>query len=85
MNFISLIPLRLCEGRIGVHRERCDTLPRRFRKEQVMNVRLISPSELLQEIFNNEIAKRPPSKRIEEPDEKGPSLDQLIRVINASQ
>jgi hypothetical protein len=50
-----------------------------------MNARPKSPSEVLQDVLNNETAKRPPSKRIEEPDEKGPLLDQFIRVINASQ
>ena len=70
-------------NRVGMYRR--DTLPGRFRKELVMNLRPKSPSEVLQEVFNNETAKRPPSKRIEEPDEKGLLLDQLIRVINASQ
>jgi hypothetical protein len=50
-----------------------------------MNARPKSPSEALQEALNNETAKRPPSKTIEEPDEKGLLLDQLIRGINASQ
>ena len=50
-----------------------------------MNVRPKSPSEVLKEALDNETAKRPPSKRIEEPYEKGLLLDQLIRVINASQ
>lgn len=50
-----------------------------------MNVRPKSPSEILKEAFDDESAKRPPSKMIEEPDENGPLIDQLIRAINASQ
>ena len=49
-----------------------------------MNVRPKSPSELLKEAFDNETAKRPPNKTIEEPDENGLLLDPLIRAINAS-
>lgn len=36
----------------------------------------------LQEVLNEVTAKRPPSKTIEEPDERGLLLDQLINGID---
>ena len=50
-----------------------------------MNERPKSPSEILQEVLNNETAKRSLSERIIAADEKGPLLDQLIKGIDITQ